>query len=104
MRKEVENKYEVLYWDYYVGKEVTVTYTGSFLKALWLVRKYEKKWHCVSVKFRRNRVKKVEDMKIVFGDMRNLTADEKSLFTKGIKKKANCTSMNIFDNECERKD
>lgn len=27
------NKYEVLYWDYYVGKEVTVTYTGSFLKA-----------------------------------------------------------------------
>lgn len=53
----MENKYEVLYWDYYVGKEVTVTYTGSFLKALWLVRKYEKKWHCVSIKFRRNRVK-----------------------------------------------
>ena len=33
MRK-MENKYEVLYWDYYVGKEVTVTYTDSFLKAL----------------------------------------------------------------------
>ena len=53
----MENKYEVLYWDYYVGKEVTVTYTGSFLKAMWLVKKYEKKWHCVSVKFRRNRAK-----------------------------------------------
>ena len=36
------NKYEVLYWDYYEGKEVTVTYTGSFLKAMCLVRKYEK--------------------------------------------------------------
>ena len=41
-RKEVGNKYEVSYWDYYVGKEVTVTYTDSFLKALWLVRKYGK--------------------------------------------------------------
>ena len=50
----------MLYWDYYVGKEVTVTYTDSFLKALWLVRKYEKKWHCVSIKFRRNRVKETK--------------------------------------------
>lgn len=56
-RREIGNKYEVSYWDYYVGKEVTVTYTGSFLKAMWLVKKYEKKWHCVSIKFRRNRVK-----------------------------------------------
>ena len=54
------NKYEVSYWDYYVGKEVTVTYTGSFLKAMCLVRKYEKKWHCVSIKFRRNRVKETK--------------------------------------------
>ena len=54
------NKYEVLYWDYYTGKEVTVTYTDSFRKALWLVRKYEKKWHCVSIKFRRNRVKETK--------------------------------------------
>lgn len=97
------NKYGVSYWDYYVGKEVTVTFTSSFLKAMWLVRKYEKKWNCVSIHFRRNRVNKVEDMKSLFGDMRNLTAAEKSLYTKGIKKKANCTSINIFDNECERK-
>ena len=44
----MENKYEVLYWDYYVGKETTVTYTDSFLKAMWLVRKYEKMALCIN--------------------------------------------------------
>lgn len=51
------DKYEVLYWDYYRSDYVSEGYTNSLLKALLMVRKLEKKWHCVAIKFRRNRVK-----------------------------------------------
>ena len=50
-------KYEVLYWDYRNGVEVTVEHTNSFIRALYLVHKLEKSYHCVTIKFRRNRVK-----------------------------------------------
>ena len=49
-------KYEVIYWDYIQCKEITEKYTNSFIEALWLVYKLEKKYHCVSIKFRRDRV------------------------------------------------
>ncbi len=52
-------KYEVLYWDYKNGKYVTVEHTNSFIKAMWLVCKFEKKYPCVSIIFRRDKVKEV---------------------------------------------
>lgn len=50
-------KYEVIYWDYLKGEEVIEERTNSLFRALYLVRKLEKRWHCVTVKLRRNKVK-----------------------------------------------
>lgn len=50
-------KYEVLYWDWQNGEEVTAEYTNSFIRAMRLVRKLERKYNCVSIKFRRDKVK-----------------------------------------------
>ena len=55
----MEAKYEVLYWDYINGKYVTAEYTNSFIKAMRLVCKLEKKYYCVSIRFRRDKVKVV---------------------------------------------
>lgn len=50
-------KYEVIYWDYMKGEEVTEEHTNSLFRAVYLVHKLEKRWHCVTVKLRRNKVK-----------------------------------------------
>lgn len=50
-------KYEVIYWDGLRGKYVSEGYTNSFFKAMSMVRKLEKTWDCVSIQFRRNKVK-----------------------------------------------
>lgn len=50
-------KYEVIYWDWQNGKEVTEENTNSFVRAMLLVRKLEKQYHCVSIKFRRGKIK-----------------------------------------------
>ena len=50
-------KYEVIYWDYFKDKEVTEEHTNSLFRALYLVYKLEKRWYCVTVKLRRNKVK-----------------------------------------------
>ena len=53
-------KYEVIYWDYKIGKEITEEYTNSIFRAIYLLHKLEKQWHCVTIKFRRNKVKNLE--------------------------------------------
>lgn len=50
-------KYEVLYWDYENGVEVPVEYTNSIFRAIYLLHKLEKKSYCVTIKFRRDKVK-----------------------------------------------
>jgi hypothetical protein len=50
-------KYEILYWDWVTEKYVSECYTDSFFKAMSMVRKLEKTWGCVVIKFRRNKVK-----------------------------------------------
>ena len=45
------------YWDYIFCKEVSVEHTNSLLRAIYLLHKLEKQWGCVSIKFRRNKVK-----------------------------------------------
>lgn len=50
-------KYEVVYWDYKQGKEVSEEYTNSIFRAFYLLHKLEKEWYCVSIKFRRDKVK-----------------------------------------------
>lgn len=50
-------KYEVFYWDYKVGREVLLDETNSFIKAYLSLRKLEKQWYCVGIRFRRNKVK-----------------------------------------------
>ena len=50
-------KYEVTYWDWTIGKEFVEIRTNSIFKAIYTLLKLEKEWHCVSVKFRRNKVK-----------------------------------------------
>jgi hypothetical protein len=50
-------KYEVLYWDYENGVEVTEEYTNSIFRAIYLLHKLEKKYYCVTIKFRRDKVK-----------------------------------------------
>lgn len=52
------NKYEVFYWDFNKKIEVVEKYTASLLKAFFLVRKLEKQWYCVGIRFRRDRVRK----------------------------------------------
>lgn len=47
-------KYEVTYYNYESGKEVSVLYTNLFIKAYLTVIKLEKDWYCVTLKFRRN--------------------------------------------------
>lgn len=51
------NTYEVFYWDYINGKEVTEVYTSSIIKAYLMVRKLEKQWYCVGIRFRRGKVR-----------------------------------------------
>lgn len=50
-------KYEIIYWDYIHGKEVSVEHTNSLLRAWWLLHKLEKEWYCVTIKFRRYKVR-----------------------------------------------
>ena len=50
-------KYEVVYWDYEQGREISVEYTNSIIKAFLLLCKLEREWYCVSIKFRRDRVR-----------------------------------------------
>lgn len=52
------NKYEVFYWDWKNGKEIVEEHTGSIIKAYLLVRKLEKEYYCVGIRFRRDRVRK----------------------------------------------
>ena len=56
-------KYEVIYWDWIREKYVSEGYTNSFFKAMSMVRKLEKTWDCVSICFRRNKVKAKLDTK-----------------------------------------
>lgn len=56
-------KYEVFYWDYRCGKELTYDCTNSIIKAYLLVRKLEKQFHCVGIRFRRDRVRKEDEGK-----------------------------------------
>lgn len=50
-------KYEVLYWDWTIGKEVSEEITDSIFRAIYLLHKLEKEWYCVTIKFRREKVK-----------------------------------------------
>jgi hypothetical protein len=50
-------KYEILYYDWLKKEYVSQGYTESFFKAMRMVRKLEKTWHCVAIKFRRNKVR-----------------------------------------------
>jgi hypothetical protein len=50
-------KYEVRYWDYIHNTEVTAEHTNSLFRALRLLHKLEKEWYCVSIKFRRDKVR-----------------------------------------------
>lgn len=52
------DKYEVLYWDCVKGDYVSKGRTNIFLKAILMVRKLERIWNCVIIKFQRNRVNK----------------------------------------------
>ena len=52
-----ELKYEVTYWDYDRQREVSEYSTDSFFKALRTVHQLEKRYHCVSIRFRRYKVK-----------------------------------------------
>ena len=56
-------KYEVIYWDWMRSKYVSEGFTNSFFKAMSMVRKLEKTWDCVSIHFRRNKVKVKLDTK-----------------------------------------
>ena len=56
-------KYEVMYWDWITGKYISEGYTNSFFKAMHMVCKLEKTWDCVSIHFRRNKVKVQLDTK-----------------------------------------
>ena len=49
-------KYEIFYWDYNVNREVIKKETDSLLEAYKIVCKLEKKWYCVGIRFRRNKV------------------------------------------------
>ena len=51
------DKYEVLYYDWHKETYVSEGYTRSFFKAMRMVRKLEKTWDCVAIKFRRDKVK-----------------------------------------------
>ena len=53
-------KYEVIYWDWKVAKEVSVELTDSIFRAIYLLHKLEKEWYCVTIKFRRNKVKNLK--------------------------------------------
>lgn len=50
-------KYEIRYWDYIHNTEVVAERTNSLFRALWLLHKLEKEWHCVTIKFRRDKVR-----------------------------------------------
>ena len=50
-------KYEIRYWDYIHNAEVVAERTNSLFRALWLLHKLEKKWYCVTIKFRRDKVR-----------------------------------------------
>ena len=50
-------KYEILYYDWLKKEYITEGYTDSFFKAMCMVRKLEKTWDCVAIKFRRDKVK-----------------------------------------------
>lgn len=69
-------KYEVLYYDYYKGEYISYEYTNSFLKALFTVHKLKKTWRCVSIKFRRNKVKVKGKLNINFNDMTDITCTD----------------------------
>ena len=49
-------KYEVFYWDYKVGREIILDETNSLIKAYISMCKLEKRWYCVGIRFRRNKV------------------------------------------------
>ena len=50
-------KYEISYWDWKIGKDIVVEHTNSIFKAIRLLHKLEKEWACVTIKFRRDKVK-----------------------------------------------
>ena len=50
-------KYEVFYFDYKNFGWITECFTNSLIKACLLVLKLEKQYHCVGIRFRRDRVK-----------------------------------------------
>ena len=50
-------KYEILYWNWEISKDVVVEYTNSIFRAIYLLHKLEKEWGCVTIKFRRDKVK-----------------------------------------------
>ena len=43
-----------------VAKEVSVELTDSIFRAIYLLHKLEKEWYCVTIKFRRNKVKNLK--------------------------------------------
>ena len=50
-------KYEVIYFDWKIGTEVPEEYTNSIFRAIYLLHKLEKQYYCVTIKFRRDKVK-----------------------------------------------
>lgn len=50
-------KYEISYWDYTKREEVVAEHTNSLLRTMWLVHYLEKRWFCVTVKLRRDKVR-----------------------------------------------
>ena len=50
-------KYEISYWDYTKREEVVAERTNSLFRAMRLVHCLEKRWFCVTVKLRRDKVR-----------------------------------------------
>lgn len=46
------DKYEVCYWDYHKGEEISVGYFHYFFQAKRAAKKLCKKWYCVSILMR----------------------------------------------------
>ena len=70
------DKYEVLHWDYYKGEYVSDGYTNSFLKAMYMVHKLERTWHCVTIQFRRDKVKSKGKFDINMNEMTDFTSTD----------------------------
>lgn len=65
-------KYEILHYDWIEDEYVSDGFTNSFLKAMAMVRKLEKTWYCVAIKFRRGKVNR----KLIAGDCLTMSSSD----------------------------